>query len=322
MLSRQVRHVIALVLAAAVAAGCGAAKPGETQRSAPTGQKPAEGQQAVKIKVVTSFYPMFFLTSKIGGDRVDVSSLVTSGVEPHDWEPTAKDIKALNGAQVFVYNGAGFETWVKRTVGSLDNKGLIQVDTSQGLELLESEEHEEEHHEEADPHIWLDPVHNQHQVKLITDALVKADPAGKATYEANAKGLAEKFQGLDSEYQTLASCNRKEIVISHAFFAYPAKRYGLKQLSVIGSMSPDAEPTPKEMAELVKFVREHNIRHIFFETLASDKVAKVIASEAGAKTLVLNPLEGLTREEEAQGKDFFAVARDNLANLKVALECK
>lgn len=320
-MERKLKHGMALLLLAATltAAGCGGAQTTQKQEGGGAAQPSAE--QSAKVKVVTSFYPLYYFASKVGGDRVSVTSLVSSGVEPHDWEPTAQDMKTLNGAQVFVYNGAGFEPWAKKTLESLDNKKLITVDSSQGIALLEGEDHDEHGHEAHDPHIWLDPVHNLHQVKLITEALVKADPAGKATYEANAKALNEKLQTLDKEYQTLASCKRKEIVISHAFFAYPAKRYGLKQMPVIAGLAPDVEPTAKEMAGLVKFVKEHKVQYIFTETLVNEKVGKTIAAETGAKTLVLNPIEGLTKAEEVQGKDFLALSQANLANLKVALDC-
>lgn len=306
-------------------------------------QPAGEGEPAAKVQVVTSFYPLYFFASSVGGERVQVVSLVPGGAEPHDWEPKASDIKRLNSAQVFIYNGAGFEPWVDRVLQSLDNRSLVVVDSSEGLVLLRAgkhahadehedehtDEHEDEHQHEGDehdhgpwdPHIWLDPVLAQHQVQQIAAALSRVDPPGTATYEENARALIEELQALDTEYQVLSACPRQEIVISHAFFAYPAQRYGLEQEPIIASISPDAEPTPKQVAELVQFVREHGIRHIFFETLVSDRVARVIADETGARTMVLNPIEGLFPEEIAQGMDYLVLMRENLANLKVALEC-
>ncbi len=309
---------VSLAAATLTVAGCGA--------------EPATPQGAAHVKVVTSFYPMYYFASQVGGERAEVTSLVPAGVEPHDWEPKASDMRALNTARVLVYNGAGFEPWAERVLGSLENKNLIVVDSSHGLELLEAEEHEDheeddhadeaEEHGEFDPHVWLDPVHAQHQVQKIAAALIQADPDGKATYEANAKALTDKLRALDREYTGLSRCSRKEIVISHAFFAYPAKRYGLQQVAIIASLSPDAEPTPKQIAELVQFVKQHQIRYLFFETLISDKVAQVIAKETGARALVLNPIEGLTREQQEKGEDYLTLARANLANLKTALECR
>lgn len=288
----------ALALAASVA-GCG-----QTKATTPA---PAE-----KLKVVVSFFPLYDFARKVGGDRVDVRNLVPAGAEPHDWEPRAGDIKAIGEARVFIFNGAGFEDWVDSVLKAVDNKSLIVVDASQGIQLLED-----------DPHVWLDPVNNQVQVKAIAAALAQADPAGKSAYQANADALVGRLQQLDRDYAAaFAHCERKEIVVSHAFFAYPARRYGLKQVPIVEGFEPDAEPTPKQIAQLARFAKENQVRYIFFETLVSDKLARTLANEVGAETLVLNPLEGLTEEELSQGRDFLDGMRDNLRNLKKGLGCR
>lgn len=283
--------------------------------------------EASKLKVATSFYPLYEFAKAVGGEKVDAINLVPPGTEPHDWEPTAGHIKALNSAQVFLYNGAGFEHWVEKTLKSLDTKSLAAVETSQGFELLEGAHAEEDdghgHAEEAlDPHIWLDPLGAIHTVEAIRDAFVKADGANKAVYEANAAAHVAKLKALDAEFKTgLSQCQTREIFVSHAAFGYLTHRYGLEQHAIMG-LVPDAEPKPKELKQIVDEAKEHGITYIFFETLVSDKVAKVVANEIGAQTLVLNPFEGLTDEEIKAGKDYLAVMRENLANLKIALECK
>jgi len=315
--SRWVSWIAGLV-AAVVLAGCGGSGPGPGGTATP-GEGAGTGGE--RMQVVASVYPLYFFARRVGGDRVEVVSLVPPGAEPHDWEPRASDLKTLNSARVFVYNGAGLEPWVDRALKSLDNKGLIPVDTSAGLPLLTG--NGEGGHEPGgyDPHIWLDPVLAQEQVKRIAAALSQADPAGKDVYEANAQALIAELAALDRDYQALAACPRREIVITHAFFGYPARRYGLVQVPMVTSLSPEAEPTPRQLAELVRFVRERGIRYIFVETLVSDRVGRVLAQEAGAQVLVLNPIEGLTPEEEAQGKDYLTLMRENLANLRQGLEC-
>ncbi len=329
--------LLLLVLSGTI--GCRSGTP-QDQKSTASGP-PGTGVTASvqKVKVVVTFYPIEYLVSRIGGDRTEVTSLVPNGVEPHDWEPKVTDLKTLNRARVFVYNGAGFEPWVNKVLKSLDNKSLIAVDSSQGIELLKGQEddheghgHKEPSHKESghkepghkgetDPHIWLDPNNTIYQANLVLKALIEADPAGRAFYEANAQGLIEELRVLDQEYRTLASCANREIVISHAFFAYPAKRYGLELISIARGLSPEAEPTPKQMAEIIKTVREKKLKFVFIEPLVSDKLAKTIASETGAGILTLNPLEGLTAEERAQGKDLISLMRENLKNLKIALDC-
>lgn len=314
---RRVRSIALLVTALAVLAGC----------STSGGTGPAFQEGSGKLKVAASFYPVYEIVRQVGGEKVDVINLVPAGTEPHDWEPTASLMKTLNKASVLVYSGLGMEPWVPKTLKSIDNKSLIAVEAGKGAELLKAEAHEGEdgHGKEAgaewDPHVWLDPQGAVHQVKVVRDALIQADGANKAVYEANAAAYIEKLTALDQEYKSgLSACGKKEFFTSHAAFSYLANRYGLEQHAIMG-LSPDAEPKPKEMAEIIAEAKERKMKYIFFETLVSDKVAKVVAREIGAQTLVLNPLEGLTDDELKAGKNYLSVMRENLANLKTALEC-
>jgi zinc transport system substrate-binding protein len=307
---RRVSVWISLAMALVMLAGCGQ-----------SGKAPAFTGTAGKLKVATSFYPLYEFTKAVGGDQVDLVNLVPPGTEPHDWEPTAAHIKTLNQAAVFIYNGAGVEHWLDKTLNSLDNKALLAVETSRGLDLLKGDGEEGSDQETWDPHVWLDPESAIRQVEAIRDGLAQADPAHKATYEANADAYSAKVRKLDEEYRAaLSGCPRQEFFTSHAAFGYLARRYGLTQHAIMG-LTPDAEPRPKELADIVTRAKAKGIKYIFFETLVSDKVSKVVAQEVGAKTLVLNPFEGLTAAEMEAGKDYLAVMRENLANLKLALEC-
>lgn len=310
-----------IALAALLVTGCGGA--GATKA-------PAFSGETGKLKVATSFYPLYEFATAVGGDKVEAVNLVPPGTEPHDWEPTAGHITTLNAAQVFLYNGAGFEHWVEKTMKSLDNKALLAVETSHGFDLLTAGEDDDHgasgddhgHREEGfDPHIWLDPKGVIHTVKAIKEAFIKADASNKATYEANAAAYIEKVKALDAEFTAgLKQCKTREFFTSHAAFGYLAHAYGLEQHAIMG-LAPDAEPKPKELQAIVEEAKEHNVKYIFFETLVSDKVAKVVAGEIGAQTLVLNPFEGLTDEEITAGKNYLSVMRENLTNLKTALEC-
>lgn len=314
---RRSVSVLILVVLLTLAAGCGAND----------ASGPAFEAGSGKLRVASSFYPMYEIVRQVGGDKVDAVNLVPPGTEPHDWEPTASHMKTLNEAAVFVYNGLGMEHWVAKTLKSVDNKRLLVVEASRGADLLKPEAHAEgdDHGEEAagewDPHVWLDPLGAVHQTKAVRDALIQADGANRAVYEANAAAYMAKLQALDQEFRSgLSGCTRKEFFSSHAAFSYLAHRYGLEQHAIMG-LSPDAEPKPREMAKIVAAARERNIKYIFFETLVSDKVARAVAREIGAQTMVLNPLEGLTDEEVRAGKNYLSVMRENLANLKTALEC-
>ncbi|WP_394525682.1 metal ABC transporter substrate-binding protein [Lacrimispora sp. JR3] len=279
-----------------------------------------------KLNVMTSFYPVYDFTLKIGGDKVNVKNMVPAGTEPHDWEPGTRDISALEEADVFVYSGAGMEHWTEDVLKSLNNKDLISVEASKGISLKEGhgeeeEEGEEDHdHGEFDPHVWLAPQNAKKEMENIKDALVKADPGHQDYYESNYKTYSKKLDELDQSFQeTLAAVPNKSIVVSHEAYGYLCAAYGLTQIGIEG-LAPDSEPDPARMAEVIDFVRENNVKTIFFEELASPKVAEAIAKETGAKTEVLNPIEGLSDEELKAGEDYISVMEKNLAALKEALE--
>ena len=251
-----------------------------------------------KLKVMASFYPMYDFAQKIGGDRVEVTNMVPAGTEPHDWEPAASDIKKLEEADIFIYNGAGMEHWAADVLTSLDNKNLIAVEASTGIDLLEGSEHEEEengekdeHAEEItyDPHVWLAPEN------------------------------AKKLDDLDAEYQEkLSDVKTRDVIAAHQAFGYLCQAYGLNQSGIEG-LSADSEPDAARMKEIVDFAKKHQVKTIFFEELVSPKISETIAKEIGAQTKMLNPLEGLSDEELKAGADYFSVMESNLETLVEAL---
>jgi zinc transport system substrate-binding protein len=285
----------------------------------------ANEKQSQKISVFTSFYPMYDFTVKIGGNRVSVTNMVPAGMEPHDWEPAAADIAGLEKADVFVYNGAGMEHWVGDVLGALQNKKLIVVEASKGISLLEGHHHEEEEEEEDedeiyDPHVWLSPVNAKLEMENIKNALVKADTDGKSYYEANYKKYAAECDLLDKEFKSaILPLKNKDIIVAHQAFGYLCERYGLNQVPIEG-LSPDSEPDPGRMAEIIDFARKHKVKVIFFEELASPKVAEAIAKATGAGTDALNPIEALGEDEIAAGDDYFTIMRRNMKSLVAALQ--
>lgn len=262
--------------------------------------------------VLASFYPMYDLALKAAGDIAEVRCVVPDGTEPHDWEPAAQDIVGFSQADLFFYSGAGFETWVDTVLPAAQNNRLIAVEVSAGLDLFESGDGEN------DPHTWLSPKNAKSQMKAMTDALCLADAPHADAYLENYSRWANEFDKLDAEYARLRDLKRNKIIVAHAAFGYLCREYGLEQISARG-FSPDAEPSPARMAEVVALAKENDIHVIFFEELASPKVAQAIAREIGAETAVLSPLEGLSAEQRDQGGDYFSVMRENLAALEKAL---
>jgi len=312
-------------LALLLFAGCG------SSQNTPAANANGNQSQDKKISVYTSFYPMYDFALKIGGDKVQVVNMVPVGTEPHDWEPTAADITGLEKAAVFIYNGAGMEHWVENILEALQNKDLIVVEASKGIDLIKGHsEHadqedlngaENRHQgEEYDPHVWLNPLNAKREMENIKNAFIQADPENKDFYEANFQKYAAELDKLDKEFQeALSTSLNKNIIVAHQAFTYLCAAYGLNQVPIAG-LSPDSEPDPARMAEIIDFAKKYDVTVIFFEELASPKVAETIASAVHAEVGVLNPLEGLSGEQQAAGDDYFSVMRQNLQALKAALQ--
>ena len=294
----MIRHtVVGMAMAALIALGCERA--------------PVSPAATARPLVVTSFFTLWDFTRQVAGERAEVVSLVPPGVEPHDWEPSPQDVVQARKARLFVYNGAGFEQGADRLLKEIAGSGALPVNTTGGLPLAD-----------GDPHVWLDPVLAQAQVDAISAGLTQADPEGRAGYGERATAYKAKLAALHADFEAgLRECARRDVVTSHAAFAYLTRRYRLNQVPVLG-IAPESEPSPADLARLVRFARKADVRYIFFETLVSPKLAETLAREVGAKTLVLNPIEGLTKTEAAAGKDYLALMRENLANLRTALECR
>jgi zinc transport system substrate-binding protein len=293
--------------------------------------QPAQNDRAAEqtLTVSTSFYPAAFLAQSVGGKHVRVVQLTPAGIEPHDFEPSARDIAGIEASAVFIYNGIGVDAWADRVHENIASKHIAVVRLSEHATLLTAvedghDEHEETGHEESefDPHIWLDPVQLSAAIPAVRDALSKASPAHAKDFEANAAKLQQELSSLTDEMrQGLSQCNHRTIVVSHNAFRYMAQRFNFESVAIAG-LSPDQEPSPSQMADIVDTIRNKGITHVFFETLASPKIAQTIADEAGVETLVLNPIEGITQEEERQGEDYLSLMRKNLQNLRIAMACK
>jgi len=283
-----------------------------------------------KIKVVASFYPIAEFTKQVGGENVRVINIVPPGTKAHDFEPTSQDIIQIYSAQIFIYHGSGFDPWAKKIALELKKRGVYVINMTEHFDLLKGtkDKHKDDYEkdkykeEEFDPHIWLDPVLAKRKIEIIRDALKKVDNENAQEYINNAENYLMILSQLHERFEKgLASCAIRYAVASHAAFNYLGKRYNINFINIAG-LSPKEEPSPKRMAEITELAREKNIRYIFFETLVSPKLAETIAREIGIETLVLNPVEGLTNEELAAGKNYILIMKENLVNLRRALQCQ
>ncbi|WP_283609084.1 metal ABC transporter substrate-binding protein [Faecalispora anaeroviscerum] len=315
---------VSAALSAALLAGCA----GGTGSVSSAGESASGANEGKKLLVYTSFYTMYDFAEKIGGDKVTVTNLVPPGTEPHDWEPQPNDIVGLEKANVFIYNGAGMEHWVNSVLDSIQNKKLVAVEASSGISLLEGtgeHEGEESHAAESaeevsstDPHVWLNPENAKKEMENIKNAFVQADPANKETYEANYSTYAAKADELDSQFKKMTSeLKNKDLIVAHQAFGYLCSAYGLNQVAIEG-LSPDSEPDAARMSEIIQFAKEHKITTIFFEEMVNPKVAETIAQATGAKTAVLDPIEGLSDENKAKGLDYFSIMEKNIEAIREA----
>lgn len=307
-----------------------------------------------KILIYTSLYPLYDFAKTIGGDQVVVKSLLAPGVDAHDYEPTAKEMIALSDADLFFYNGAGFELWIEKLLNSIQSVSKVQsVNTTEKLLLLEHEEHEEQeeheqhednehhdawytelwywliglfgfehnHHEHGpnDPHVWLDPTLALKQAERILEELVLIKPEEREYFESNFEGLKEEIIKLDEAFQlALQDLEQRSFVVSHGAYSYLANRYNLNQIAITG-IHPSSEPSNRELRKIIDFIKEADISHVFFEPTVSNKTAQVISDEVGATVLKLHPLENITVEEEINGEGYVSLMYRNLEQLLLAL---
>jgi len=251
-----------------------------------------EGTGNGKISVIASFNPMAELVRAVGGDKVEIYTIVPDGTEPHDFELKAKDIVKLSEAKIFVYNGAGMESWAQDAIKASGSTELIAVDASNGCSFIKSGT-------AVDPHLWLSLKEAKVQAFNIKEALVKADPSNKEYYENNYSAFSTSLEGLYDEYKAkFDGLKNKNFVTGHAAFAYFCRDYGLKQSS-IENVFAEGEPTAKKLAELVEYCRSNEVHTVFMEELASPKVSETLANEIGAK------VEKIYTLESSEGNDSY-----------------
>lgn len=253
-----------------------------------------------KLKVLVTFNAMREFASAVGGDKVEVETMIPDGTEPHDFEPKVKDLESLSNARVFVYNGLNMERWVDNALKVADNKNLIAVDASQGSEPIENGD-------SYDPHLWLSLKGAEIEAGNMKNAFEKADPGNKSYYENNYNNFKSKLDALYNEYyKKFKDVTNKNFVTGHAAFAYLCRDFGLKQNSV-EDVFAEGEPSAKNMKELIDYCRENDIKTIFVEDMVSPKVSETLATEVGAEAEKI-----YTLESSAKDKDYIECMKYNL----------
>ena len=250
-----------------------------------------------KIVVVTSIFPLADFVRNVGGEKVEVVTLLPPGASPHTYEPTPDQVKTVSRASLFVKNGAGLEFWAEKMVVGAANPRLLVVDTSVGIETIRGREDVREpggdaHDEDVNPHFWVDPVLAQKQVEAIRDALTSIDPSQEVFYRQKAAAYLTALEALDREIARQTKLfSIREFISFHAAWSYFARRYNLLEAAVIES-SPGREPSPALLKQIVDTARKAKIKAIFAEPQFSPRIAETIALETGSKVLFLDPIGG------------------------------
>ncbi|GAA3497978.1 zinc ABC transporter substrate-binding protein [Streptomyces prasinosporus] len=324
-------HISAAALAAVTALGLGSL-------TACSSDSAAAGNTD-KFDVVASFYPMAFLAEQIGGEHARVTSLTQPGQEPHDLEISAKQTAQLQESDAALYL-KGLQPSVDEAIGQSGVATKIDAATLTSLEEHGAEAghedehgdehgHEDEHAEEEhgheheggqDPHVWLDPVKYAEVAEGVGRAFEKADPDHAADYRKNTEALVGKLNDLDASFEAGLKDRKTDVfVTTHSAFGYLAERYGLTEEAING-LDPESEPSGARVKELSRTAKADGVTTVFYETLVSDRTAKTLADDAGLRTDVLDPLEGIT--DESRGDDYFQVMEANLEALQKALGAK
>ncbi len=303
-----------------VLCACSMAVLGACGSPSTTSAKPADRDG--EVHVTASFYPLQFIAQRIVGSEGRVGSLTRPGAEPHDLELSPQDVAAVSRADLVVYL-KGFQSSVDDAVAQAAPDRAFDAAPTAHLDRTYTpiEDGEQEHGEagSTDPHFWLDPTRLAAVSDALAQRLERLRPHDAATFRANATTLRRDLAGLDLRYRDgLSGCANKDLVTSHNAFGYLAQRYGLEQVGITG-LNPDQEPSGADLAAVTRFVRDHKVRTIYYETLISPAIARTVASETGAATAVLDPIEGLT--PASQGKNYLEVMRSNLKNIRQGQPC-
>jgi len=297
-------------------------------------EKSASGTE--KLSIYTTVYPLQYFTERIGGDYVDVKSIYPAGADEHTFDPTQKDMMALADSDLFFYIGLGLEGFVENAEKTMKNEHVKMIATAEAIpdEMLDEDHSDEGHDEDAehdehgheghdhggiDPHVWISPLLSVELATSIKDELIATKPEMKDEFEKNFEQLQAELVELDSKFKVMASnVTSKTFFVSHASFGYLAGSYGFEQVAIAG-LNSQSEPSQKQLAQIVKEAKDHNIHYVLFEQNVSSKLTDVVRKEIGAESLMLHNLGVLTLDNVKNNENYFSLMEQNIVMLNKAL---
>lgn len=257
-----------------------------------------------KLQVYASIYPIYDFAKKIGGDKIEVYNMTSAGAEPHDFEITSKDMANLSKSDLFIYNGG--EHWVDTVKEALKN--IKYLNASSGIKDKINYRTNEEN---LDAHFWLSPINAKIQMENIKNGLIEIDSNNKEYYESNYNIYSNLLDDLDKKIKnSLADIKNRNLILTHPAFGYFCKEYNLNQIAVARD-----EADPKAMADIITFIKNNNVKAIFYEEFSSSKLVDSIIKETKIKALTLNPVESLSEYDIKAGEDYFSIMEKNIIAL-------
>lgn len=298
-------------------------------------------QDEQKLEIVATLFPQYDFVKQVGGDKVNVTLILPPGTESHAYEPTPQDMVKINRSNLFIYTGEEMEPWAENLISGMKDD-ISVIDLSKTVELINSEEFEEEHtiqskktnehHEEHDehdehnhtydPHIWLNPQYAAQMVQAIADELCRIDPENAEYYTNNASQYIAEITALDGEFEnTINNAKNKRIAFGGAFaYAYFIERYNLDFISAYQTCGENTEPSTTQLKNVISYMKKYKIPVIFYKEYTNGKVAQTIAESTNAQMLVFNTVHNVSKEEIENGATYVSIMRQNLENLKIALQ--
>lgn len=280
-----------------------------------------------KKQVMTTFYPVYYLAERIGGDAIEISMLLEGNQNAHDYEASAKDAARTQSSDLFIYQDDEMEYFVSSLFNLIDLDKVQVLETTVGIELLAGDAHDHDHADEDghdhdhdhshdyDPHTWLDPMIYAQQAANVRDALIELDPTNEVVYQANAEALIAELEVLNQEFEEqLAQLDDRRIVVQHAAFGYLTHAYDLEQVAIAG-ISSTQEPSAQALASMQDFIKSEQISVVYVEPSLDQAIANTVTSVSDVELRPLRTLETVSADEMAEGIDYFSIMRDNLVEL-------
>jgi zinc transport system substrate-binding protein len=271
------------------------------------------------LKVIATFYPVYDFAQNVGGGRVNMTLLVPATTDVHDFNPTPSDIARVASADVLIYNGAGLEPWISQVISAANNPKLVVIDASQGITLISVPQEFQKGNQSVDPHVWLDPVLAKEEVENILQGLVKTDPQDQQYFTTNARAYEAKLDQLNSEIiNATSNVKTRSFVTFHEAFEYFAEQYNLTQISIAGPF--EEEPTPGDILNVVTVIHQYHLCYVGYESLENPSISEEIGSQTNATLIRMDPIEGLTHEDQLAGKTYLTMMQEDVMNIVEALD--